>query len=105
MIKKSCPYLNDILRYMHHLDNRKKKLRVDMALQFTYLFETDPDFLTRCWWSDESNVEIGGCALGNTGKPLPPCSCPPFEESGKAVCECLNSLRPTMNKKAYPKKV
>ena len=44
---------------------------MDMALQFTYLFENDPDFINRTWWSDESNVEIGGVALGNTGKPLP----------------------------------
>ena len=50
-------------------------------------------------------VEIGGAkSRGNTGKVLPPCSCVSYQDGGNLLCTCENSLRPTIQKKAFPKK-
>ena len=57
MTYKKFSIMNDVIifRYLHALDQRKRALRCDMALQFAFLFATQPDFLLRTWWSDESN--------------------------------------------------
>ena len=50
-------------------------------------------------------MEIGGAkSRGNTGKILPPCSCRRYQDGGNLFCTCENSLSPTIEKKAFPKK-
>ena len=51
-------------------------------------------------------VEISASqARGTAGKILPPCTCTKYADGGDVLCKCENSLRPTIQKKAFAKKV
>ena len=51
-------------------------------------------------------VEIEGArSRGRAGKILPPCTCQlSLEDGGDVICKCDNSLRPVIEKKAFPQK-
>ena len=77
-----------LYRYSIHLSDQQKMARMEMARQFENKIHSDPLYLNRVWFSDESYFVVGLRKPGRAGTFLPPCEC---IKSDNEPCQCGHS--------------
>ena len=76
-------------RKTFHLNDRKRSIRKQMAIQFERLLFEDQDFISKIFFTDETWIEFKNANDGRNGSFVPPCVCD-FGD-GPRVCHCEHS--------------
>ena len=91
-----------LYQYSVHLTEDQKIRRMEMARQFENRIHTDPNYLNRIWFSDESYFVVGLRKPGRCGTFLPPCEC---EKDPNDPCTCAHSSQRDVPVVKNPQKV